>query len=62
MKWREVISIVLRKCKWRIILSIVLLAVPLLVNTVAIAKPKTTITPLDPSDSGKYPNPNIDPL
>jgi len=62
MKWRKVISIVLRKCKWRIILSIALLAVPLLVNAVAIAKPKTTITPLDPSDPGKYPDPDIDPL
>ncbi|RLF04560.1 MAG: hypothetical protein DRK00_06440 [Thermoprotei archaeon] len=68
MKWREVISIVLRKCKWKIILTLILLAVFLLTSNLALAKPdKFTVSPLDgssggSSDPGDYPDPNIDPL
>ena len=66
MKWREVITIVLRKCKWKIILSVILLAVFLLTSNLAIAKPdKFTVSPLDgsgSSDPGDIPDPNIDPL
>jgi len=67
MKWREVLSIILRKCKWRIIITAILLAAFILTNTLALAKPdNSTISPLDggsnSGDPGDSPDPNIDPL
>jgi len=65
MKWREVVSIVLRKCKWRIILTAILLTLPLIVGVSTIAKPKLTIQPLGGGSSAPgqgFPDPNIDPL
>jgi len=64
MKWAEVLAITLRRCKWRILLTLLMLILPLLISNAALGKPpfkRFVIKPLDDPPE-EPPDPGIDPL
>ena len=66
MKWKEILTVTLRRCKWKLLKLVLALVVPLLFSQLVAAKPfNGLIEPLDggsSEDPPGYPDPDIDPL
>jgi len=66
MNWKEVLTVTLRRCKWKLLKLVLVLVVPLLFSQLAASEPFNGL--IEPLDSGSsedppgYPNPDIDPL
>jgi len=64
MKVRRVLSVLVRRYKWRILFMLAFAILPLVLNLVT-AAPKTvdyTLTTTTTGDKGKIPTPDINPL